>query len=326
MPPAATDPSWPIAACPTARRPLPVGRILGVRIALVTNQLSGSGRTDAARIRELLTGFGAEIHPVELDDLGEPLPEEIERVVVAGGDGSIGVAARAANRAGVPLAVLPTGTANDFANALGLPTELATACLLAVDPGARPHHREVGLVGDHPFVNAAAAGLSAVASRLAKPHKARLGAFAYALGAVRAGLTAPHTPCTVRCDGVPVFDGDAWQVVVAVSGAFGGGSNIGGTRTDDNRLDVAVVPAGSRRKLVRIGYHMRRGMLTQQEDVPHHRGKVVEVDLPPGTEFNVDGELLRLDPARFTLLPGGVDVLTHQPTAKSENEPHRSPR
>jgi diacylglycerol kinase (ATP) len=281
-----------------------------VHIALVANQLSGSGRTDADRIRACLTGFGAEIHPVELDDLGEPLPEGVERIVVAGGDGSIGVAARAANRAGVPLAVLPTGTANDFATALGLPVELETACLLAVDPDAPRQHREVGLVGEHPFVNAAAAGMSAVASRLAKPHKARLGAAAYALGAARAGLTAPHTPCTVRCDGVPVFAGDAWQVVVAVSGAFGGGSNIGGTRTDDNRLDVAVVPAGSRLKLVRIGFHMRRGMLTQQEDVPHHRGEVVEVEAPPGTEFNVDGDLRRLEPARFTLLPGGVDVVT----------------
>ena len=280
-----------------------------MRIALVSNQLSGSGRTDGDRVRELLAGYGADIHPVELDDLGKPLPDGVERVVVAGGDGSIGVAARAANRAGVPLAVLPTGTANDFANALGLPTELETACLLAVDPNANRQHREVGLAGDHPFVNAAAAGLSAVASRLAKPHKARFGAFAYAVGAVRAGFTAPHTPCEVRCDGVTVFAGDAWQVVVAVSGAFGGGSNIGGTRTDDNRLDVAVVPAGSRLKLVRIGYHMRRGMLTQQEDVPHHRGGVVEVELPPGREFNVDGDPRAFDPARFTLLPGGVDVI-----------------
>jgi diacylglycerol kinase family enzyme len=281
-----------------------------VRIALVANQLSGSGRTDTVRVRDFLAGFGADVHPVGLSELGDPLPDDVERVVVAGGDGSVGVAARAANRAEVPLAVLPTGTANDFATTLGLPTDLQTACLLAVDANASVRHREIGLAGDHPFVNAAAAGLSAVASRLATPHKARLGAFAYALGAARAGLTAPHTPCTVRCDGVTVFTGDAWQVVVAVSGAFGGGSNIGGTRTDDERLDVAVVPAGSRLKLVRIGYHMRRGMLTQQEDVPHHRGAVVELELPPGTEFNVDGDLRRFEPARFTLLPGGVDVVT----------------
>jgi diacylglycerol kinase (ATP) len=280
-----------------------------MRIVLVANRLSGSGRTDADRVRRLLTEAGAEVEPRDLDQLGDPLPDGTERVVVAGGDGSIGAAVRAAADAGVPLAVLATGTANDFATTLGLPTDLEKACLLAADPAARTEQREVGLVGGHPFVNAAAAGLSAVASRLAKPHKARLGALAYAWGALRAGLTAPHTPCRVLVDGETVFHGDAWQVVVAVSGAFGGGSNIGGTRHDDDHLDVAVVPARSRLALVRHGYHMRRGMLTQQEDVPHHRGREIEVDAPPGTEFNVDGDLHTLDPPRFTLLDGGVRVV-----------------
>ena len=279
-----------------------------MRIALVANRLSGSGRTDGDRILTLLTDRGADVEVLGLDDLDQPLPD-VERLVVAGGDGSLGVAARAAHLAGVPLAVLATGTANDFATALGLPKELADACALAVDPDATTQHREIGLVAGHPYVNAAAAGLSAVASRLAKPHKARFGRFAYVFGAMRAGLTAPHTPCRVRCDGETVFDGDAWQLVVAVSGAFGGGSNIGGTRHDDDRLDVAVVPAGSRLALVRHGYHMRRAMLTQQEDVPHHRGREIEVDVPATTEFNVDGDLRRLDPARFTLLAGGVEVV-----------------
>ncbi|MCT2587692.1 diacylglycerol/lipid kinase family protein [Actinophytocola gossypii] len=280
-----------------------------MRIALVANQLSGSGRTDTAVVRRHLEDYGADVTVVPLDEVDGPLPAGLDRIVVAGGDGSIGVAARAANRAGLPLAVLPTGTANDFATALGLPRELATACLLAADKDAEVEHREVGLVGDLPFVNAAAAGLSAVANRLATPHKARLGALAYAVGAVRAGVTAPHLRCRVRRDGETVFTGDAWQVVVAVTGAFGGGSNIGGTRRDDHRLDVAVVPAGSRLKLVRIGYHMRRGMLTHLDDVPHHRGAEIEVELPARREFNVDGELRHLDPARFTLLDGGVDVV-----------------
>ncbi|GAB1508901.1 diacylglycerol/lipid kinase family protein [Actinophytocola sp. KF-1] len=280
-----------------------------MRIVLVANPKSGSGSTDGDRIRRLLADAGAEVENRDIDDVDAPLPEGTERVVVAGGDGSIGPAARAAHTAGVPLAVLATGTANDFANALDLPTDLAAACRLAADPGARTERREIGLVGGHPFVNAAAAGLSAVASKLAKPHKARLGALAYAFGAVRAGLTAPHLPCRVRCDGEVVFDGDAWQVVVAVTGAFGGGANIGGTRHDDDHLDVAVVPAASRLALVRHGYRMRRGMLTQQEDVPHHRGHAIEVDVPRGTEFNVDGDLRTPDPARFTVLPGGVRVV-----------------
>lgn len=61
--------------------------------------------------------------------------------------------------------------------------------------------------------------------------------------------------------------------------------------------------------LARHGYGMRRGSLTEQSDVHHHRGHVVELDLPDGTEFNIDGDLRAPNPPRFTLLTGGVEVV-----------------
>lgn len=277
-------------------------------LALVANTRSGD-RTDPDHIAKMLERDGARVQVLSLADLAEPLPRDTDRVVVAGGDGSIGAAARAAQAAGLPLAVVPTGTANDFARALGLPLELGRACALAADAGAATRRHEVGLVGDHPFVNTAAAGLSTVAGRYAEPHKSRLGPLAYALGAIRAGLTAPALHCQVRCDGRECFTGEVWQVIVGVTGAFGGGAQIGGTRFDDGRLDVAVVPAGPRTALLRRAYGMRRGRLTAQDDVAHLRCSVVEVDLPEGTPFNVDGDVRECHPARFELLTDGVRVV-----------------
>lgn len=250
-----------------------------------------------------------QVERLGMNDLPDRLPPGTDRLVIAGGDGSIGVAARAAHTAGVPLAVLPTGTANDFVRTLGLPMDVDRACALAADPEAATRRHEIGLIGAHPFVNAAAAGLSAVANRRATPHKPRLGPLAYALGAVLAGATAAPLSCRVRCDGVECFAGSVWQVVVGVTGAFGGGSAIGGTRPDDGELDVAVVPAGPRIELVRRAYGMRRRRLTAQPGVGHHRARAVELELPAGTPFNVDGELRRCGPSRFTLLPGGVEVV-----------------
>ncbi len=279
-------------------------------IALVANTRSG-GSTDPHKIAALLERGDARVQLVPLDELegAGSLPAGTDRLVVAGGDGSIGVAADAAREAGIPLAVVPTGTANDFARTLGLPEDLERACGLAADPAAAVRRSEIGRVGERPFVNAAAAGLSAVASRLAEPHKPRLGPLAYAVGALRAGLTAPTLPCRVRCDGRECFTGDVWQVVIGVTGAFGYGSRIGGTQRDDGRLDVAVVPAGTRVGLVRRAYGMRRGRLTGQRDVSHHRGRLIEVELPPGNPFNVDGDVRECDPARFELVAGGVQVV-----------------
>jgi hypothetical protein len=60
---------------------------------------------------------------------------------------------------------------------------------------------------------------------------------------------------------------------------------------DDGVLDATVLPAGSRLGLARRAWGMRRGTIAEQGDVRHARGRVIEVDLPPGTEFNVDGEV-----------------------------------
>ena len=277
-------------------------------LAVAANPHSGRGTT-ADEVARYITEAGARVKRFELRELAEHVPRDVQRVVVAGGDGSIGVAARAAHDAGVPLCVVPTGTANDFARALDLPLDAREACELAADPDAATRHHEVGYIDGRPFVNMAAAGLSVEASRHAESHKSAVGKLAYALGAIRAGATAASIRVVVHCDGEQRFAGDAWQVVIGVTGAFGGGSAIGGTRPDDRELDVAVVPRGPRRSLMRYAYGMRRGKLTSQRRVAHHRGKVIEVEVPPGEAFNVDGEVLEFRPARFTLLAGGVEVV-----------------
>lgn len=277
-------------------------------LAVAANPRSGRGTT-SAEVARYLTEAGAAVEMLELGALAEHVPRDVDRVVVAGGDGSIGVAARAAHDAGVPLCVIPTGTANDFARALKLPLDVREACALAADPGAQAKRHEVGYIDGRPFVNMAAAGLSVAASRHAESHKSTVGKLAYAVGAIHAGATAAPIRVEVRCDGEQRFAGDAWQLVVGVTGAFGGGSAIGGTLPDDLELDMAVVPRGPRRSLMRYAYGMRRGRLTSQRRVVHHRGKVIEVDLPRGAAFNVDGEVLQIHPARFTLLAGGVEVI-----------------
>jgi diacylglycerol kinase (ATP) len=284
--------------------PVVRGTIGGVHLAVVTNRHSGGG-TDRDRILRLLSRRGVRLTPLDLADLPCPLPTDTDRLVVAGGDGSLGVAARTANTAGVPLAVIPTGTANDFASAARLPRDVEAACRLAV-AGTRTAHHEVGLTGDIAFVNVAAAGLSAVASTLADPLKKRLGALAYPASAVRAAVTAQPIDCRVLVDGTERFAGKAWQVVVAATGAFGGGSSIGDTDPGDGLLDVATVPATSRLALAKYGYGMRLGTLTRLRAVRHHRG--TRIELTSG-EFTVDGEPRTLDPAVFALLPGGVDVV-----------------
>ena len=69
-----------------------------------------------------------------------------------------------------------------------------------------------------------------------------------------------------------MFDGEAWQAIVAVTGAFGGGAEIGAADPEDGVLDAAILPAGSRLGLARRAWGLRRGTIAEQRDVCHARG------------------------------------------------------
>jgi diacylglycerol kinase family enzyme len=285
-----------------------------VRVGLVANTKSGASDR-ATAVERALREAGAEPQLLDFDRVcQDPRAlaadlDGVDRIVAAGGDGSIGPAAVLAHGARLPLAVVPIGTANSFARWLRLPLDVGEATRLAARPGGRTQGAEVAEADGRPFMNVAATGLSVLAAHRARPLKRRLGPLAYAVGAARAAATGRPLHTRVLCDGEEAWRGDAWQVLVAATGAFGGDSSTGGVDPDDHRLDVAIVEAGPRLALLRHGYAMRRGRLVDEDAVRHVRGAVVELDLgDAGREFNVDGEVIELGALRFSVL-GQVEVV-----------------
>jgi diacylglycerol kinase (ATP) len=268
-----------------------------VRIALVANRAAAGG-LDPAPLAAAM--HSAEVLVAGIGELDRAAAWAPDRIAVAGGDGTLGPVAELAGRLGVPLAVIPVGTANDFARAAGLPLDPLEAARLAAK-GTRLRPFELGRLADgRPFVNVASAGLASVAARRAQPLKSRLGPLAYAVGATRAAATGRPLEARVTVDGAEVFAGRAWQVIVACTGAFGGGSGVGAADPSDGDLDVVIVPAGSRLALTRRAWGLRTRTIERQRAVGHHEGRVVEVELPPGTELNVDGELRQSGLERVT--------------------------
>jgi diacylglycerol kinase (ATP) len=276
-------------------------------VALVANERSGA--SDPTLCAERLSSFGAEVTRFDIEDAEAAVASGADRVAVAGGDGSIAPVAAVAGAAGIPLAVIPAGTANDFARRLGLPEELGAACRLAVR-GTRTRALELGWMNDErPFVNVASAGLPGPAAERASSWKDRLGPLAYALGAVSAGITAKPLTCLVECDGSELLAGEAWQVTVAASGAFGGGSAIDEANPADGALDVVAIEAGPRPALVGLAYRLRSGRVTDDPRAFHVRCTGAEVRVPDRTEFNVDGEVVTAGDARFTAKRAAFELI-----------------
>ena len=168
-------------------------------IALLANEDSGDG--SAADVESMLREAGADVTVFDVREPERAAASGAERLAVAGGDGSIGPAADAASRAGVPIAVIPVGTANDFAAIVELPDDLAEACRIAVT-GEETRKLELGRASGRPFVNVASIGLSPEAAEEAHGLKDRLGALAYPAGAVKAGATADLELAYTLADGL----------------------------------------------------------------------------------------------------------------------------
>ncbi len=276
-----------------------------MHIALLENPSSGSG--DSERVADLLRAAPASVDVFAPDEAADVADRRPDRIVVAGGDGSVGQAAAAAAQAGVPLAVIPVGTANDFAKAMGLPDQLEAGARLAA-AGTRLRKLDIGRMGRLPFVNAASVGLPPAAARTADGLKGRLGTAAYAVGAVRAGLTAQPVSCRAACDGKTVLDGDAWQVTIACTGAFGSGSSLDADPADGH-LDLIAIDAGSRIALAARAFGMRTGTLESQRGVRSWRCQRVVLDVPERTAFNVDGEIVESGTVSFSVDRRALDLV-----------------
>jgi diacylglycerol kinase (ATP) len=268
------------------------------RVALLANEKSGSKRS-AEELERLLTENGATVRTFPIGEMEQAATWRPDRFAVAGGDGSIAPVASTAGAAGAPLALIPSGTANDFARGMGISDDPEGACRLAAT-GTRERTMELGHMDHRPFVNVASAGLAVNAARRALPFKKALGPFAYVVGALDAGVRAAPVECRLERDGERIFEGRAWQVIVSSTGRFGAGSSVREADPSDGQLDVTVIEARSRHRLVRHAYGLRTGRIVEQDGVHHTRALRLELHVPADTAYNVDGEILTHGSARFS--------------------------
>jgi diacylglycerol kinase (ATP) len=96
--------------------------------------------------------------------------------------------------------------------------------------------------------------------------------------------------------------------MVAVTGAFGGGAEVDADPRD-GMLDVVVIEAGSRLRLITHAYGMRSGRLEGQTGVLAASRRRVDVETDGRTGFNVDGEVLEATAARISVEPAAFEAV-----------------
>src|ERR1700733_9328727 len=233
----------------------------------------------------------------------------IDLVVAVGGDGTVRGCAEGLAGSGVPLGIVPHGTANLLARSLGIPAHPRAALAAAVDPDGPARLIDLAVADDEvPFTAMAGMGLDAAVvagTRL----KHQFGWLAYAVSGA-AHLTLPPSRVSIRLDGGAPVERTARSVVVGNSGLLPGGfSLLPDARPDDGLLDVGVLaprgPLGWPRLAARVlaRSHNEDGMLER------FQARKVEISATAPLPREVDGELVAASHSlTVTVVPSALTV------------------
>ena len=208
---------------------------------LICNSRAGDGERGRDFWLEHLASAGIHeprCHDFEDADWSENLGAG-DTVIVAGGDGSVNRAAAICRNQGATLAILPSGTANDFSRNLGLPQQPEALCELIARGVTQTV--DVAEYGDGIFLNVAHVGMGTLPARESRGAEKKIfGRFSYVVELLRRLNAKRGFRATIRCDRGVVKG--RWLSIAVASGAFfGGGNEIPEASASDGQLDMIAV-------------------------------------------------------------------------------------
>lgn len=283
------------------------------RALLLVNPKARRGGTSIDTVRKVLQEAGISLFEPSrkkndnLADLISRHANEVDLVIVGGGDGTLNAAAPGLVYTGLPLGVLPLGTANDFARTLGLPLDPVEAAKVIAAGETKPI--DLGEVNGHLFFNVASIGFSAeLAGELTEHAKRRFGTLGYGIVAARLLMRSRVFSAFLDHDGTTEKI-RTMQVSVGNGRHYGGGMTVEETATaDDGWLDFYSLEVDHWWRLLRLLPSMRKGTHGQWDDVRAFRTTEVTVRTSRPRPVNTDGELTTWTPARFRIRPKAVLV------------------
>lgn len=238
-------------------------------------------------------------------------PSQFQRIVVAGGDGTVnevinGLAANQMGGAVLPVCVLPLGTANVLAAEIGLPLEPKEIAPLILKGQARPVC--LGRANGRRFLLMAGAGFDAhVVARVFKPLKRHVGKTAYVLETLRQFAVFDFPTYDITIDGKPY---KAASVVLANARSYGGPHVCAPEASlEAPSLEVCLFLSKGPLHAIRYAIALLLGSLPRLSDVRIVRGRHVTVRGPAEDPIQGDGDIVAALPGEIVVLPDAVNLV-----------------
>lgn len=278
---------------------------------LLYNTKAGRGRAEATAeaVCRIFGEHGYQIKAQPIDFGVNPFEgnEQIDLMVIAGGDGTVNYVVNSMMRKGlrVKLGVIPSGTANDFAGALGMSRKPLEAAMQIATGGV--DRVDCGRVNDLYYVNIFSFGLFTTTSqRTPDERKHKIGKLAYLIEGVKEFSAMHAVPLRVTADGES-FDFNSLMVLIFNGETAGGFRLARRSCIQDGLFDCILLE--KKNFLVSI-FAMGRYLLGgNPKIVKHLRARTLDITSTINEPTDVDGQKGANFPLHIECLAGELQVV-----------------
>jgi len=288
------------------------------KVKFIYNPYSGENSiiTDIDKVIMVHQKYGYSVVPYRISleyDLSkafEDMDENYTYVLVAGGDGTVDNVVNHMKRLNIniPIAILPVGTANDFAKFIGMPQDVELACEQILN--SRVKNVDVGKINEKYFINVASTGLFTDVSQKTDVNlKNTIGKLAYYVKGIEQIPNFRKLKIKVTSEEM-VYDGDMYLMLVFNGQTAGNFKLAYKSQIDDGMLDVIIIKAGMIKDIIGLFIKMLRGEhLEDVNGLLYFKADKIEIECYEDIVTDIDGERGPDFPLVIECEKGGLQVL-----------------
>ena len=287
---------------------------------LIFNPIAGQGDSeqDLATIKaclepEITLDIQFTTKEIDAGELARQAVKNNARIIIAsGGDGTVSAVTEALIGTDIALGVISRGTANAFANAIGIPTAIEAACENILAGSIKKV--DATMCNDKPMVLLAGIGFEAETIKDAdRETKDRLGMLAYVLSGLKQLQNFKIFTAEIETeDKVITVDASAVTIANAAPPSSVLAQGTAGVIFDDGLLDITILAPQTKAGAIATSLHLLQTAANEEaadrEGVGYLRSKWVKVTTNPPQRVVLDGEIIGKTPIEVKCLPESLNV------------------
>lgn len=246
----------------------------------------------------------------ELIDAFQNVDESYKYILVAGGDGTVDNVVNIIKKLNldIPIAVIPVGTANDFAKFIGIPLNVEKACEQIIN--SEPVALDIGKINDKYFLNVASTGLFTDVSQKTDVNlKNTIGKLAYYVKGIEQIPNLRKLKIKVSSKEME-FDGDMYLMLIFNGQTAGNFKLAYKADLTDGLLDVIIIKAGNIKDIITMFIKMLRiEHLEENKGLIYFKTDKLTIESDEDIVTDIDGERGPDFPVTIECIKGGIRVL-----------------